>query len=475
MIPVVTVEEMRSLDELAHQDIGLQVLVERAGYAVGQRALSLLGGAYGRRILVIAGKGNNGEDGRVAAAFLMDRGAVVDIVPPDCGEIPDCVDKLAKYSYDLVIDAAYGTGFHGTYYPPVLPVGVPVLAVDIPSGVYGDTGEASGNPLQAVETVVMAALKPGLIQSDGAKLSGRLHIADIGIDSSQTAKIHVIEDRDVADNIPARNRDAHKWMSATCIVAGSSGMMGAALMCASGALRAGAGMVRLATLGGEVDSSAIPEVVKIPLGRFGEEYSNWSSRVIEEASRCKSLVVGPGLGRSPEVVSEIRKLLQNVPIPLVVDADGLYALGSRSEAVDVLRGRKDIVLTPHDGEAARLTGCSISSNRIDEARSLSVLLGVPVLLKGPTTVVADPGGDAYVVISGTPRLASAGSGDVLSGIIGGFIARCADNSRLSLVAALAAYVHGQASRLGRSEGLVAMDIPELVAEWMSTVELSYGH
>ncbi len=474
MIPVVTVGEMRSLDELAHQDIGLQVLVERAGYAVGQRALLLLGGAYGRRILVIAGKGNNGEDGRVAAGFLMDRGAVVDIVPPDCGEEPDCVDKLARYSYDLVIDAAYGTGFHGTYHPPVLPAGIPVLAVDIPSGVYGDTGESSGSTLQAIETVVMAALKPGLIQSDGAKLSGRLHIADIGIDPSQTAKIHVIEDRDVVDNIPVRDRDAHKWMSATCIVAGSSGMMGAALLCASGALRAGAGMVRLATLGERVDSSVIPEVVKIPLGHPGEN-SNWSSRVIEEASRCKSLVIGPGLGRSPEVASEIRKLLQEVTIPLVVDADGLYALGSRSEAVDTLHGRNDIVLTPHDGEAARLAGHPIGNNRIEEARSLSSLLGVPVLLKGPTTVVADPEGDTYVVISGTPRLASAGSGDVLSGIIGGFIARRADDSRLSLVAALAAYVHGQASRLGKSDGLVAMDIPELVAEWMSTIELSNEH
>lgn len=471
MIPVVTVGEMRSLDELAHRDVGLQVLVERAGYAVGQHALLLLGGGYGRRVLVIAGKGNNGEDGRVAAGFLVDRGAAVDIVPPDCSDIPDCSEK----PYDLVIDAAYGMGFHGAYRPPAVSKGVPVLAVDIPSGVSGDTGEASGSPLQAVETVVMAALKPGLIQGDGARLSGRLHVADIGIDASQTAKIHVIEDRDVVENIPARDRDAHKWTSAACIVAGSSGMMGAASMCASGALRSGAGMVRLMTFGKRVDSSLIPEVVKIPLGS-SEDSNTWSDRVIEEASRCKSLVIGPGIGRSQETADEVKKLLREVTIPLVLDADGLYALGSCHEAADLLHGHNNIVLTPHDGEAARLAGRPVGSNRIEEAQNLSTLLGVPVLLKGSTTVVADPGGDTYVVTSGTPRLASAGSGDVLAGVIGGFIARRASVNypHLAFVAALAAHVHGQASQLGRPEGLVAMDIPGLVAEWMSVVGLSYA-
>ncbi len=472
MIPVVTVGEMRSLDELAHRDVGLQVLVERAGHAVGQRALLLLGGGYGHRVLVIAGKGNNGEDGRVAAGFLMDRGVAVDIVPPDYSEIPG---MPASYSYDLIIDAAYGTGFHGVYRPPSVPKGVPVLAVDIPSGVNGDTGEGSGSPLQAMETVVMAALKPGLIQGDGARLSGRLYVADIGIDASKTANIHVIEDRDVAEKIPSRDRDAHKWTSANCIVAGSPGMMGAAFMSASGSLRAGAGMVRLMTFGQRIDSSLIPEVVKIPIGG-SEDRDDWSNGVLEEVSRCKSLVIGPGIGRSPETVSGVKRLLQEVTIPLVLDADGLYALGSHREAADILAGRNNIVLTPHDGEAARLAGHPMSSNRIEEAQNLADLLGVTVLLKGSTTVVTDGGGRTYVVTSGSPRLASAGSGDVLSGIIGGFIARCAcsDRSDLAFVAALAAHVHGRASQLGKPEGLVAMDIPELVAEWMSTVGLSHA-
>ncbi|MHB8262844.1 MAG: NAD(P)H-hydrate dehydratase [Acidimicrobiales bacterium] len=518
MIPVVTVGEMRALDEQAHREVGLQVLVERAGYAVAYHALKLLHGGYGRRVLVVAGKGNNGEDGRVAARILRDRGVMVEIVSP--GVVADeavpaiaqdmpsssvesrvqqpleqtgqqseqhpeqhLIQQFAVQStrwFDLVIDAAYGTGFHGTYEPPVIPEGVPVLAVDIPSGVHGDTGEASGNPLQANQTVVMAAIKPGLLQGDGARLSGRLEVAGIGIDASRVAGIHLIEDSDV--RLPERGRSAHKWESAVCMVAGSPGMTGAASMCAKGALRAGAGMVRWMSTGAVHECPNVPEVVSVAL----DGWPGWSRQVLDESARCRSAVIGPGIGRSPEIVKEIRQLVRELAVPMVLDADGLYALGTGEEAAALIAERHNgdstgsmppMILTPHDGEAARLAGYPMGDNRIEDARRLAASLGAIVLLKGSTTVVADPGGPVYVVTSGSPRLATAGTGDVLAGIIGAFLARDAgsigDGTRMqqpALAAALAAHVHGRASWLGWPTGLAAMDLPDFVAVWLSSAE-----
>ncbi|MCL5947994.1 MAG: NAD(P)H-hydrate dehydratase [Actinobacteria bacterium] len=483
MIPVVTVSEMRELDEHAHREVGLQVLVERAGYAVTRYALEMLHGGYGHRVLVIAGKGNNGEDGRVAARILRDRGAIVEVVAP-----PELQQPMQQF--DLVIDAAYGTGFHGTYEPPAIPEGVPVLAVDIPSGVHGDTGEASGHPLQADATVVMAAMKPGLLQGDGARLAGKLHLADIGIDASRHADIFLVEDGDVSLYLPERGRDAHKWESAVCIVAGSPGMTGAASMCAKGALRSGAGMVRLmsaspapsgpAPAGSTLLDLHVPEVVSIAL----DAHQDWSRQVLDESARCRSAVIGPGAGRSPETAREIRKLVKDLSIPMVLDADGLYALGTGEEAAALLNGRNHehldadrpvppVILTPHDGEAARLAGHPIGANRIKETRRLARFLGATVLLKGSTTVVAEPDGHAYVVTSGSPRLATAGTGDVLTGMIGAFLARGA-GTLPAMAAALAAHVHGRASWLGRSTGLTAMDLPDLVADWLSSLANSMG-
>ncbi|MCL5446570.1 MAG: NAD(P)H-hydrate dehydratase [Actinobacteria bacterium] len=468
-----TVSQMRELDAQAHREVGLQVLVERAGYAVALYALEMLHGGYGRKVLVIAGKGNNGEDGRVAARILQDRGAMVEVVTPPA--LQQLMPQL-----DLVIDAAYGTGFHGTYEPPAIPEGVPVLAVDIPSGVHGDTGEASGHPLQARATVVMAAMKPGLLQGDGARLAGKLQLADIGIDASQCAGIFLVEDSDVPLYLPEKSRDAHKWESAVCIVAGSPGMTGAASMCAKGALRSGAGMVRLMLADLAAACLHVPEVVSIAL----DGHQDWSRQVLDESAKCRSAVIGPGAGRSSETVREIRRLVRDLSIPMVLDADGLYALGTREDAAALLAERNHkhydanqplppVILTPHNGEAARLAGHPIGANRIEETRRLARFLGAIVLLKGSTTVVAEPDGRTYVVTAGSPRLATAGTGDVLSGMIGAFLARSAGTPP-ALPAALAAHVHGRASWLGRPTGLTAMDLPDLVADWLSSVATGMG-
>ncbi|HZU79118.1 MAG TPA: NAD(P)H-hydrate dehydratase [Acidimicrobiales bacterium] len=455
MRPVVTVEEMRAVDAAAADSEA--VLVERAGTAVASAALRLLGGAYGRRVVVVAGKGNNGADGRVAAARLADRGARVTVI-----EATDAPARIGRRpSLDLVIDAAYGTGFRGEYAAPAVEPGVPVLAVDIPSGVDGDTGVASGAPLRADVTVTFAALKPGLLQGDGPLLAGRVVVADIGLDVSR-ARIFVVDDDDVRNSLPPRPRVAHKWQSAVAVVAGSPGMTGAPALSVLGAYRAGAGMVRLGMPGVELDALSVPEAV-------GEELpaTGWVDAALALAGRCKALVVGPGLGRSDDTAAQVRALVAGFPGTLVVDADGLYALGGADDAARALApaaGR--VVLTPHDGEFARLTGAAPGPDRIAAARAAATRVGAVVLLKGPTTVVATPTGDVRLAAAGSPRLATAGTGDVLAGVIGAFAARGLGPLD---AAALGAHVHGAAALLGPPQGLVAGDVPDLVARWLSEV------
>jgi ADP-dependent NAD(P)H-hydrate dehydratase / NAD(P)H-hydrate epimerase len=463
--PVLRVEEMRAVDAEALERVSEQTLVDRAGTAVATWAVRVLAGTYGRHVVVVAGKGNNGADGRVAAARLRRRGARVTVF--DAAAAPERIGPDGPV--DLVIDAAYGTGFRGSYRAPSVPAGVPVLAVDIPSGVNGDTGEACGEPLRADLTVTFAALKTGLVQGDGVLLAGRVEVADIGLDVSR-ARMWVVEDDDVVDLLPARARNAHKWQSALSVVAGSPGMTGAAGLCARAAYRAGAGMVRLGVPGGDVAELPVSEAVGAPLPRDG-----WVSAALAMTERCRALVVGPGLGRDPHTVADVRDVVARAPVPVVADADGLYALGTGDEIGAVVRvgaggagptRARPVVLTPHEGEFARLAGASPGPDRIASARALADRSGAVVLLKGSTTVVATPEGEVLLATAGSPRLATAGTGDVLSGVIGAFVAR---GVAVHEAAALAAHVHGRASELGPSQGLVAGDLPDLVARWLSGV------
>ncbi|HEX5945938.1 MAG TPA: NAD(P)H-hydrate epimerase, partial [Acidimicrobiales bacterium] len=258
MLPVLTPAEMGAVDAAAPEPV--DVLIGRASAAVARHALALLGGGYGRRVVVVAGKGNNGNDGRDAAVRLRRRGVRVQMV--DAAAAPDVAPTA-----DLVIDAAYGTGFQGTYRPPD-PAGAPVLAVDIPSGVDGVTGAtAEGGAVRADRTVTFAALKPGLLFHPGRALAGDIHLADIGLDAGdgETGPVAaagsgpaapaagLVGAGDVARWLPPRPVDTHKWRSAVVIAAGSPGMTGAAHLAARAAQRAGAGMVRVATPGVEGD------------------------------------------------------------------------------------------------------------------------------------------------------------------------------------------------------------------------------
>jgi len=467
---VATIAEAREADAAAlARGVSQSVLVARAGTAVALGALRLLGAAYGRRVVVVAGKGNNGADGRVAASWLRRRGARVLVL--DAGGtagLPAC---------DLVIDAAYGTGFRGAYQAPPTPPGSAVLAVDVPSGVDADTGAAPGRPTAATATVTFAALKPGLLQGDGAALAGRVEVADIGIPVGPTG-IALVEDADFADLLARREANSHKWASAVAVVAGSPGMEGAAALASRGASHAGAGMVRLGVPGAEGPDGAMEpgpwplEAVRLALGP-----DEWAGDVLAVLDRCRALVVGPGLGRAEWTRAQIRRLVAESPVPVVADADALFALGDAASTRQVVAARaRPVILTPHDGEYRAMAGAAPGPDRVAAARDLARRTGAVVLLKGSLTAVAAPltgagpdpvtGDGVLLAAAGTPRLATAGTGDVLSGMIGALVARGAP----ALVAAgLAAHAHGRASSLGPVEGLVAPDLPDLVATWLSGV------
>lgn len=438
LVPVVTPAEMNEIDRTAPESV--EVLIDRAGSAVARTALEMLGGAYGRRVVVLAGKGNNGNDGRNAALRLRKLGVHVTVI--DAGDAPEVLPDC-----DLLIDAAYGTGFRGEWDAPIPPPGCLVLAVDIPSGVDGLTGECVGEVLDADVTVTFAALKPGNVFGDGLVCGGDLRVADIGLDT-RAASAHLVGAAAVASWIPEPAHDAHKWQSAMWVVAGSPGMGGAAALCSGAAARTGAGYVRVSTPGGAASGLPI-EAVQTDLPTDA-----WASGVISDLARFDALVIGNGLGIADSTKDEVRQVVAAATgrgLPTVVDADGLTALGT-----DVARFVSDTtVLTPHDGEFARLAGHAPGPDRIAAARALAAESGAIVLLKGRTTVVAGPDGEALVSIAGDQRLATAGTGDVLAGIVGALLACGVDPLR---AAAGGAFLHGRAGALGWRRGLVAGDV-----------------
>jgi ADP-dependent NAD(P)H-hydrate dehydratase / NAD(P)H-hydrate epimerase len=441
MLAVVPPDEMRAID--AASPIGLEVLIERAGAAVARVALEQLGGAYGRRVVVVCGKGNNGADGRVAARQLRARGVRVLELPADeaAGTVlPAC---------DLVIDAGYGTGFRGSYDAPDAGDAM-VLAVDVPSG----------DEVIADVTVTFAALKPSLV-FDPEGRAGAVVVEDIGLDVS-SARTWLVEPADVLAALPRRARDAHKYAAAVAVIAGSPGMTGAASLTSRAVLRAGSGYCRLGVPGADVAALAASEVVAVPLPAEG-----WASAALAACDRMRALAIGPGLGRSAGAGEEIRRVVGEAPVPVVVDADGLDALGRAAEAAEVLASRAaPAVLTPHDGEFARLAGSSppAGSERIDAVRSLAADVGAVVLLKGPVTVVAGPSGEVRLSRAGSPALATAGTGDVLTGVIASFLAQ--GLAPLD-AAALGACAHGTASLGGLRVGLVASDLLDLLPRFLS--------
>ncbi len=436
---------MRAIDAAAAES--QSVLIDRAGAAVARAAVRMMGGTYGRTVHVIAGPGNNGADGRVAASLLAARGVRVQVF-----DVADCPRSLPTAS--LVIDAAYGTGFRGTWNPPEVN-GSAVLAVDVPSGVNALTGEASGDVLAATRTVTFAALKPGQLVSPGSELAGAVELAGIGLGDivELHTRAHLVTAGDVAQWLPLRGADAHKWRAALRIVAGSTGMTGAARLAAAAAMRCGAGMVHLSAPGTLVAQSPA-EVVQRPLPLKG-----WAREALASLDRFHALVVGPGLGRDDDTTEQVRTLAVDAPVPTVIDGDGLFAMAWNADGATALLRRRNLptVLTPHDGEYSLLTGAAPGHDRMVAVRRLAADTGCVVLLKGPATLVADPHGDVLVVTTGDARLATAGTGDVLSGIIGALLA---GGMPAMHAAAAGAWLHGSAAALAPEHGMIAGDIAD---------------
>jgi NAD(P)H-hydrate epimerase len=440
MRPVLTPAESARLDAAATEPV--EVLMERAGLAVALAAVRH-GAAYGRRVLVLAGPGNNGGDGYVAARHLAGRGVdvvVLRLAPPRtpaarwaAGSLPGSVRVRPlgpPAAAELVIDALFGGGFREGVPGEVEPWfdhPAPVVAVDVPSGLDPATGTVAGGAFSAVETVTFHALRPGHLLGEGPDRCGRVTVADIGLAGGDPC-LRVVEGADAPR--PGRLRTAHKWSAGSVlVVGGAAGMTGAAVFAGRSALHFGAGAVGVSSPERATIAMLAPELLTHPLGSVPERY--------------RTLIIGPGLG--PAHTDDVAALLASHPGPVVLDADGLAA------GAEALRARPGpTVLTPHAGEFARLSGSEATA---EAARGFAAATGTVVLLKGNPTVVTD-GGVPWVVTSNGPELATIGTGDVLAGMVGALLARGLDPLD---AARSAAYWHGVAGADLARSGTVTAD------------------
>jgi NAD(P)H-hydrate epimerase len=477
---VVTPEEMARADQRTIESgTAASVLMHRAGRAVAWETRRVAGGCYGKRAVVVCGKGNNGGDGLVTADALARWGMRPFVVELASGvDRPALARALARA--DVVVDAMYGTGFRGALEgdaawcaDEIGARGVPVVAVDIPSGVDGLTGAVQGTAVHATTTVTFAARKTGLVFEPGRAHAGRVTVADIGIEVSgdDPGAVTMFEAADVAAALPARRPDAHKWMAGVLVVGGSGGMTGAPMFVSHAAMRAGAGIVwcGLPGEGAARDASGSEVITRVlPVTPDGALAPEARDAVLAILARFKALALGPGLGADPAIGSTVFALVAEARVPMVLDADGLNALNGELRQ---LRGRDTLgaptVLTPHEGEYARLAGEPVGDDRVAAARRLAERSACVVLLKGPGTVVADPSGRVVVNPTGNAALATAGSGDVLTGIVAAFLAR---GMPAFDAAACAAWVHGRtAERVAERTGTSGAIAADLVAELAPTL------
>ncbi|MBM7854882.1 NAD(P)H-hydrate epimerase [Desulfohalotomaculum tongense] len=501
---VVTAAEMREIDRVAVEEYGIPgvVLMENAGRKVVEVVCRQLNNnVKGKAVTVFVGKGNNGGDGLVVARHLLNMGADVRVLMvADPGELtgdaglnlaiwekmgqrvypihqPNGINlvKVSLMSTDLIVDAMYGTGFRGTVNEKIGRViqlinasGIPVVAVDIPSGLEADTGKIAGPCIKATVTVTFGLPKLGMVLEAGGGVIGSMEVVDISLPKQllydEKIKRWLLDAGLVKKRLPRRKPDAHKGdFGRVMVLAGSTGMEGAAVLTATACLRAGAGLVTLAvpekihhTVAG-----LVPEVMTLPLPSVEGALSVKSlDTILEKLENVDVLAVGPGLSRHGETVQLVHQLLPQVKIPMVLDADGLNALAEDKTVLESIGA--PAVLTPHPGEMARILGLSIKevqNNRVPLVQQCAESWGCTVLLKGARTLIAAPEGELYINPTGNSGMATAGSGDVLTGIIAGLAAQGMD---ITSAAASGAYLHGlagdRASEHLGSHGLLAGEI-----------------
>ncbi len=502
---VLNASQMREADRYTIQELGLPsiVLMENAGRAVAAAMEAAFDDLPTRRIAILAGRGNNGGDGFVVARTLLQRG--VDVAVFVLGRAADIrgdaranLEILARLGVTpveitneqdwelhfseisacgLIVDALFGTGLREplqgmlqTVVADVNGSGLPVVAIDLPSGLSADTHDRIGDAIEASVTITLAAPKIPLVLPPAEACCGELVVADIGIppsviDQVEGPRVRVLTREAMRDLVQPRAAESHKGdFGRVVVAAGSLGKAGAAHLAAMAALKSGAGLVTVATprCAQPIVAAMGPEYMTEPLPDDG------SGLVAAEAASCvlalgaDVLAVGPGLGRGDGVQSFVSALLDHSGVPLVLDADALNAFEGRAER---LRGRDglDVIITPHPGELARLVGTSVAqvqANRLEVARTFATSHHLYVVLKGHRTVIATPEGDVSVNLTGNPGMATGGSGDVLTGMIAAWFAQLLD---AEAAACLAVYLHGLAGDLAEAdEGEHALTATDLL-------------
>lgn len=502
---VLTAAQMREADRRTIEDIGIPsiVLMETAGREVVAAIDRALTGQADRAVAILAGRGNNGGDGFVVARILAQRGTDVRVfligarsqVQGDARVNLDILDRLGirvtairstaawaaqskdALGADLVVDALFGTGLssplgglHARVVEDLNAADVPVVSIDLPSGLSADRPEPVGPHVRATLTVTLGGLKYPLVLPPGDGSCGEIVVADIGIPPRVIAglsgpRVELLQPADMRARLPQRRPDSHKGTYGhVLIVAGSPGKTGAAALAARGALRAGAGLVTV----------AVPASVQPTVAALGTEFMTLAlpddgagSPVPGALNALRQttadvMAIGPGLGTGAGTRALVDGLIRHATIPLVLDADALTVIGSEARALG--RPHRPVIVTPHPGEMSRLLAWStaeVQGDRLGAARTAAARLKACVVLKGHRTLVADVDGAVAINPTGNPGMATGGSGDVLTGMVAAALAQIGN---VGAAARLAVYLHGTAGDLAaRDLGVLALTAGDIVA------------
>lgn len=460
---VLTSEKIRNAEEISvKHGLSWLRLMENAG-AAASKVIKNTFDVTELKITVICGKGNNGGDGYVVARKMKESGGIVKVIQiggnpatPSSAEMASRVANsgIAIINFesdnhlssdiimnsDIIVDAIFGTGFIGAPDEPYISIineinmsDAKVVSLDVPSGVSCDDGKINGACVNADLTVTFISLKPCHVLSPAAELCGNIVCVPIGMPDaaieSQQEIMNAVEKSEIKKMLPLREKTFHKGDCGTaCFVCGSYGMAGAAVIGAKSAVHSGLGLAKLIipTSIYNIVGASVPEAVCFPLPQTADGTLSMSQlpKIISEVNKSCSAAIGCGLGTGYDITSIVKSLIQNSRVPLVVDADGINAIAS---CIDIIKQHgASVVLTPHPGEAARILNCraaDIQSDRLNSAKKIAALSGAVTVLKGANTLIATPEGKVSVCLFGNPGMATAGSGDMLSGIIAALLAR----------------------------------------------------
>ncbi|MBM4165545.1 MAG: NAD(P)H-hydrate dehydratase [Ignavibacteria bacterium] len=519
---LLSTDEMRSCDKQAGEEYSLPslLLMENAGRSVVDSMEKHFGSVAEKSFLIVCGKGNNGGDGFVVARHLFNRGGYVHIllvgkksdVKGDAKTNLDIVLQLQKktkntslFSFreiqrafskncprcDFIIDALFGTGFSCEVRKPYSEIiewmnesKKPIVALDIPSGINSDNGMKTNVAVKAQLTVTMAAKKIGLLVNDGKECSGKIEVADISIPKKflkEKRYTFLVEKNDVEDFLPKRKLNANKYsVGKVFVLAGSQQFPGAAFMTATSAMRVGAGAVILGTVKSlyPLLVKKLTEVMLEPLDETSEGTISLSAKekILERIEWCDVVAIGPGISQNKETQSLVAEIISSCTKPMVIDADALSAITNYELQIT------NCIFTPHSGELSRMLGISseeIETHRVEIARSSSKKLNAIVVLKGNPTVIAAPNGKVFLNSTGNPGMATAGSGDVLTGTVAGILAQMKSENisfeeKLQRSAIISAYLHGLAGDIAEEKfgkrSIMAMDISDSLSSAMHIVD-----